>query len=110
MSAQADSLKYKPLLDPFGVAVDGNGRVFVADTMNNRVQVFGSNHQHCLSLGGFSHPFAVGASVETPAAGFVVCDSDDYRLQYHCEKGKPLKSLACSDQIVQHLTGGLLQF
>ena len=59
--------------------MDGNGRVFVADTMNNRVQVFGSNHQHCLSLGGFSHPFAVGASVETPAAGFVVCDSDDYR-------------------------------
>ena len=65
----------------------------------------------CLTEGVIGEkPFAVGASVETPAAGFVVCDSDDYRLQYHCEKGKPLKSLACSDQIVQHLTGGLLQF
>jgi DNA-binding beta-propeller fold protein YncE len=98
-------------MDPFGVAVDGSGKVIVADTQNDRVQIFGNNHQHCMTVDGFNHPFAVGAAAAGPAAaGFVVCDSNDYRLQYFCEKGSLLKTLISSDAILQHLTGGLLQF
>ncbi len=40
---------------PSGVAVDGSGNIYVADTNNNRVQVFDSSGNHSASLPGPFH-------------------------------------------------------
>ena len=48
---------------PTGVAVDGDGNLYVTDTMNNRVEIFDGGGkfvsqfgQHCDSWGCFAHP------------------------------------------------------
>src|SRR3989304_4859767 len=39
--------------DPSGVAVDSGGNIYVADTVNNRIQKFDSNGNFLLSFGSF---------------------------------------------------------
>jgi len=48
---------------PTGVAIDGDGNLYVTDTMNNRVEIFDGDGkfisqfgQHCDSWGCFAHP------------------------------------------------------
>ena len=40
-----------PLNSPAGIAVDQEGNVYVADTANNRIQVFSSNGTFISKLG-----------------------------------------------------------
>ena len=52
------------LFSPFGVAVDGSGRVYVADGINSRISVYDA-------AGGFIHAFGYG--VDPGANAFEVC-------------------------------------
>jgi outer membrane protein assembly factor BamB len=40
--------------NPFGVYLDENGKIYVADISNNRIQVFDSSRNHLLSFGEFA--------------------------------------------------------
>ena len=40
------------VLDPRGIALDGQGRIYVADSGNNRVQIFENNGTYVRSIGG----------------------------------------------------------
>jgi sugar lactone lactonase YvrE len=76
--------------DPAGVAVDGSGFVYVADTGNNRVQKFTTAGAYVAQWGGlgsgngqFSGPFGI-----TVAGGVVyVVDTGNQRVQYFNTSG-----------------------
>jgi len=76
--------------DPAGVAVDGAGFVYVADTGNNRVQKFTTGGVYVSQWGGagsgngqFSGPFGI-----TVAGGIVyVVDTGNTRVQYFTTAG-----------------------
>jgi hypothetical protein len=70
---------------PFGIAVDGQGLLYVTDQCNSRVQVFQRNGTFVRQIGGaganngqFSMPLGIAFS----AAGELwVCDAHNHRLQ-----------------------------
>jgi DNA-binding beta-propeller fold protein YncE len=70
---------------PIGVAVDGSGSVYVADSHNERVQKFSSTGGFQLTWGGFGHlggQFDLPTGVATDAAGNVyVGEQDNSRVQ-----------------------------
>jgi DNA-binding beta-propeller fold protein YncE len=70
---------------PYGVAVDGGGHVYVADTGNNRVQVFTTDGAYLTQWGTygsgdgqFSAPF--GVAVDGGGRVYVT-DTDNSRVQ-----------------------------
>ncbi|XP_051520735.1 LOW QUALITY PROTEIN: E3 ubiquitin-protein ligase TRIM71-like [Myxocyprinus asiaticus] len=80
------------LCRPWGVAVDAEGFVMVADRSNNRIQVFGPNgeFQHAFgSLGSrpgqFNRPAGVACDCQRR---IVVADKDNHRLQIFTFQGK----------------------
>lgn len=78
----------KEFCSPRGVAVGSNGRIYVADSDNHRVQVFDSNHVYTATLGvtgvsgsdnvhfNYPHGVAVDAS-----GNIYVADRDNHRVQ-----------------------------
>ena len=53
------------VLDPRGIALDGQGRIYVADSGNNRVQIFENNGTYLRSIGGaevFSYAWGVAVA------------------------------------------------
>jgi DNA-binding beta-propeller fold protein YncE len=72
--------------EPFGVAVDPAGNLFVAEKGNPRVQVFDSNWNYCTTIGGVrgNQPdqFRQLYGVDVDAAGNVyVADLLNHRIQ-----------------------------
>jgi DNA-binding beta-propeller fold protein YncE len=73
------------LYNPYGVAVDSSGYVYVADTYNNRVQKFDSNGTYITKWGSngsadgqFYYPYDVAVD----SSGYVyVADSYNNRIQ-----------------------------
>jgi DNA-binding beta-propeller fold protein YncE len=53
--------------EPWGIAVDAEGRVYVADTWNHRIQVFDSEGRFLAKAGEFGQP---GASIASSPANF----------------------------------------
>ncbi|XP_076842365.1 E3 ubiquitin-protein ligase TRIM71-like isoform X2 [Brachyhypopomus gauderio] len=80
------------LCRPWGVAVDADGHVVVADRSNNRVQVFGpdGSFQHSFgSLGSrpgqFDRPAGVACDLQRR---IVVADKDNHRIQIFTFQGQ----------------------
>jgi hypothetical protein len=77
---------FSHLAHPLGVAVDGAGRVYVADEWNNRVQVFDSTGAYLTTIGGVwgtNTGQMIGPSgIALDRAGNVyVTDRDNHRIQ-----------------------------
>jgi DNA-binding beta-propeller fold protein YncE len=71
--------------DGFGIAVDGSGAVYVADTNNNRIQKFDPNGQLLRTWGGagsgdgqFNRPFDIAADA---TGNIYVADGINHRVQ-----------------------------
>ncbi len=71
---------------PRGAAVDGEGRIYVADTGNNRVQIFDPALGHVDTIGGpgsgdgeFMNPGAV--AVNASSGAIYVADTGNHRVQ-----------------------------
>ena len=71
---------------PRGAAVDGEGRIYVADTNNNRVQIFDPALGHVDTIGGpgsgdgeFMNPGAV--AVNASSGAIYVADTGNHRVQ-----------------------------
>jgi len=64
---------------PAAVAVDSLGIVFVADTLNNRIQSFTSTWESCdgIDAGGFNRPFGIGAD---SSGNVYVADTFNHRI------------------------------
>ncbi len=70
---------------PKGIAVDGQGRVYVADSINHRIQVLDASGRTVLTVGGegnapgqFREPWSVAVDAE----GFIfVADTWNHRIQ-----------------------------
>ncbi len=80
---------------PSGVAVDNNGYVYVADSMNNRVQKFDSDGNHIKSWGsgGGDGQFDGPNGVAVDNNGYVyVADTGNYRVQKFDSNGNHIKS------------------
>ncbi len=72
-------------VDGFGIAVDGSGSVYIADTANNRVQKFDANGTLLTKWGGvgggdgqFSHPYDLAVD---GAGNVYVTDGANHRVQ-----------------------------
>lgn len=81
--------------DPFGIAFDQDGRLFVSDTNNHRIQVYdvsGDQPTYLFTIGvtgepkddntGFNHPFHIGFDSQNR---LYVVDGENYRVQ-RCTK------------------------
>lgn len=70
---------------PLGIAVDGVGRVYVADTGNNRIEIFDSSGAFLETFGTFGNgpgEFATPAHVAVDASGNIfVTDANNFRIQ-----------------------------
>ena len=80
------------LNDPKGLAVDGQGQVYVVDTRNHRVQVFGADGQFLRGWGSqgnaagqFQEPW--GITVDT-AGNVYVADTWNHRIQKFDSQGQ----------------------
>lgn len=80
---------------PHAVAVGANGRIFVADTGNKRVQILGADGEFITAIEGgeqkFADPFDV---VVTSSGELIVLDSEDGWLFRFDQDGKPLGRMA----------------
>jgi DNA-binding beta-propeller fold protein YncE len=71
--------------NPLGIAVDGNGNAYVADTGNDRIQQFSADGDHLLSFGQhgiqdgeFDSPWGIAV---TAAGHILVTDTGNSRVQ-----------------------------
>ena len=69
-----------------GVAVDGSGRIYVADAGNHRVQVFGLSLDHAAAFGSFGDGDGQfdgpeGVAVDGSASTVYVADTGNHRVQ-----------------------------
>jgi DNA-binding beta-propeller fold protein YncE len=82
--------------EPQGITVDSKGMVYVADTLNHRVQVFDTNGKHKASFGRFgekSGEFRFPHDIVVDSKGNVyVADSQNGRIQKFNDKYKFLKA------------------
>jgi C1A family cysteine protease len=74
--------------EPRGVAFDADGDIYVADTVNNRVQIFNADGSYRATLGtgwgSGDYEFKSPQGVEVDADGTVyVADSDNHRVQIY---------------------------
>jgi DNA-binding beta-propeller fold protein YncE len=82
---------------PQGVAVDASGNIVVADTNNNRIQVFTSAGAHLFSFGSGPGPadgqfnFPQGVAVDA-SGNIVVADTNNNRIQVFTSAGAHLFS------------------
>uniref|UniRef100_A0A6B2LSP1 SMP-30/Gluconolactonase/LRE-like region domain-containing protein n=1 Tax=Arcella intermedia TaxID=1963864 RepID=A0A6B2LSP1_9EUKA len=77
---------------PQGVAVDGEGRIWVADTCNNRIEVFGPDGILLMKFGGRGSEdgmFSLPTDVAVGADGRIaVVDTGNNRIQiFECIEG-----------------------
>ena len=79
-------------LEPHGLAVDGEGRIFISDTFNHRIQVFNENGSFLFSFGSrgssegeFHKPF--GIAIDQRKGHVVVSDSWNHRIQVMDREG-----------------------
>ncbi len=79
-------------LQPEGIAVDGNGKVYIADYGNNRIQVFTSDGNFLTKWGRegsgdgeFKEPTAIAADLD---GNIYVVDSKNDRIQKFSSDGK----------------------
>ena len=75
---------------PWGICCDNEGRIYVADRSNNRIQVFENNGKFKLKfghsgskVGEFDRPASV--AVDESLKRIVVADKDNHRLQVRKE-------------------------
>jgi len=72
-------------LDPQGVAVDGSGNIFVADSVNHRIQKFDSNGVFLLKFGSPGSGngqllFPTGVAIDS-SGNIYVADNNNHRIQ-----------------------------
>jgi len=72
-------------LDPQGVAVDGSGNIFVADSVNHRIQKFDSNGVFLLKFGSPGSGngqllFPTGVAIDI-SGNIYVADNNNHRIQ-----------------------------
>jgi YD repeat-containing protein len=88
------------LVNPHGVAVDGNGDVWVADTGNNRVQEFSANDQFIRKFGAEgtgNGQFKIPLGVAVDGKGDVwVADEINNRVQEFSSTGSYISQFAAS--------------
>ncbi|RPJ69494.1 MAG: 6-bladed beta-propeller, partial [Alphaproteobacteria bacterium] len=74
-----------PILDPYGIAVDSSGNVYVADKNNHRIQKFDSNGTYITkwgSLGNGNGSFNYPEGVAVDSSGYVyVAERNNHRIQ-----------------------------
>ncbi|MGH7205259.1 MAG: 6-bladed beta-propeller [Nitrospiraceae bacterium] len=100
-ASSAQSQEAGQLRSPWGIAVDGNGDVYVTDTGNHRVQKFDREGNFMTQWGGFGNGdgqfnFPYGIAVDGRGSIFVV-DSSNTRVQQFLaaeEGGERLKDEA----------------
>jgi DNA-binding beta-propeller fold protein YncE len=80
---------------PKGMAVDGNGNLYVADSQNHRIQVFDGNGnlvrqwgEQGSGPGQFNEPWDVAVS---PAGDIYVADTWNHRIQVYSAQGNLLR-------------------
>ncbi|HEV7406350.1 MAG TPA: 6-bladed beta-propeller [Chthoniobacteraceae bacterium] len=77
---------------PGGVAVESTGHIFVADTLNSRVQEFDQNGKFVRAFGnegrGNGNFFKPSAIALTPAGDILVADEGNFRIQRLSKEGK----------------------
>ncbi|KUK89823.1 MAG: NHL repeat protein [Mesotoga infera] len=73
------------LSDPHGLASDNKGMIYVADTLNHRIQIFDSNGKHKASFGNYGSAngeFLFPHDVVVDSEGYIyVADSQNGRVQ-----------------------------
>ena len=78
--------------EPYGVAVNFAGYIYVTDFLNNRVQGFSNMGQHFLSFGGKGSKegqFLGPTGIAVDSTGIVfVADWDNHRIQLFSPNGK----------------------
>lgn len=98
---------------PWGVAVDGNGDVFVSDTGNQRIQKFDREGNFVTQWGGFGNAdghfnFPYGIVVDTRGHVFVV-DSGNMRVQHFMPTEDAEEHLKEEDESLAALPEGVDQ-
>ncbi|MDX6770663.1 MAG: Ig-like domain-containing protein [Elusimicrobiota bacterium] len=91
--------------DPWDVAVDGNGDIYVADSGNRRIQVFDSS-------GTFLRQFGQGVfggesdirGIALTAEGLWVSDKEDKAIHLFSRAGALLKSIGDADSVVGEIS------
>ena len=88
--------------EPRGLAADARGNIYVADTKNNRIQIFDGNGQFVREFGSkgpgegqLNEP--CGLAVE-PQGEVWVADTWNQRIAHFSAEGKPLGSLVDSER------------
>jgi glucose/arabinose dehydrogenase len=77
---------------PVGIAVDQEGNVYVADTANNRIQVFSSNGNFISKWGGYGGGNGMlsspeGIAVDSSSGNVYVADTANNRIQVFSSNG-----------------------
>ena len=74
--------------NPFGIAVGGGGKIYVADTANNRVQVFDSHGGFLSTVGDADLSMPQGIAVDS-AGNIYVADTANNSVQVFNSLGNP---------------------
>ena len=82
--------------DPWGVAIGRAGRIYVADSSNNRIQVFNRRGRFIRSWGGrgsvngkFSYPRGIATD---PQGRVYVVDGSNHRIQMFNARGRFIRT------------------
>ncbi len=82
--------------EPYGVVADASGRLYVADTMNSRIEVFSVQGDLLAVWGGYGGApgqFRYPRDIKLDASGdVVVCDTQNHRIQVFTPAGVLLRT------------------